>query len=80
MVNDLFGSGFGGAAARLGRRVTTLGVAWLVGVSLAHADAGAGPAAHLQARYATLQTQLNASPFNRPLYLVSTESPRSLVG
>ena len=55
-----------------------MGVAWLVGLS--HANAGVGPAAHLQARYVALLPQLNASPFKRPLYLVSTEAPGALSG
>lgn len=78
--NGVSRSGFGSVAARLGCRAVALGMAWLVGVGLAHADAGVGPAAQLQARYVALQIQLNASPFKRPLYLVSTEAPGALSG
>ena len=78
--NGVRRSGFGSVAARLGCRAVALGMAWLVGVGLAHADIGAGPAAQLQARYTALQPQLNASPFKRPLYLVSTEAPGALSG
>lgn len=84
MVNDVLDSGFGsrlrGAAARRVRWVVTLGAAWFVGLGLACADTGPGPAAQLQARYLALQPQLNTSPFQRPLYLVSTESPQTLSG
>jgi len=51
------------------------------GGSLAHADEPvSAPAAALRAKYAALQEQLDHSPFQRPLYLDSTETQHRLQG
>jgi hypothetical protein len=51
------------------------------GGSLAYADdVASGPGASLRAKYAALQEQLDNSPFQRPLYLDSTETGHRLQG
>ncbi|HEX8011745.1 MAG TPA: hypothetical protein VF814_12560 [Casimicrobiaceae bacterium] len=42
--------------------------------------AAADPAAALQAKYAALRDELSRSPFQKPLYLESTETPNALKG
>jgi hypothetical protein len=66
-----------------GRWVQRLVGAGLLCVALVQASdlgPGLGPATSLQARYLALQSQLNISPFRRPVHLASTESSQALSG
>lgn len=59
------------------RRALALGL--VCGIALVGA-AGAQDAAALRARHAALRTQLDSNPFQRPLYLESSESAEALKG
>lgn len=52
-----------------------------LGAGLAHAgEVEANPAARLRAEYAELQDRLRGNPFQRPLYLDSSETPGGVAG